>query len=136
MQNMTGRTGQAEQDRQNRTGRTGQAEQSRQNRTDRIGQAEEERQNWTGRTGQANWTCRLGVADQTGLAKQDCQDRGGIHSRQFAGNLEVFVQCYSLSLFPSYLSPSYVFLVLEFSTSTAGEGGRRVCLHFFHFECV
>ncbi len=56
-----------------------------------------------------------------------------IHSRQFAGNLEVFVQCYSLSLFPSYLSPSSVFLVLEFSTSTAGEGGRRVCLHFFSF---
>ncbi len=58
-------------------------------------------------------------------------------SRQFAWNLKVFVQCYSLSHLPLYLSTSYVFLVLEFSTSTADarEGGF-VYIFFKFWMCL
>jgi hypothetical protein len=62
--------------------------------------------------------------------------RGEIHSRQFARNLEVFVQCYSLSRLPSYLYTSFVFLVVEFSTSTADDGEGGFVYIFLNFECV
>ncbi len=76
IKNKTGRTGQAEQDRQNRTGRTGQAEQDRQNRTGRTGPAEQDRQNRTGRTGQVeqDWQNRIGKT----IPGQDCQNTANI----------------------------------------------------------
>jgi hypothetical protein len=50
----TSRKGQAD-----RTGRTGQAEQERQNRTSKTGQAEQDRQNKKGRTGKAEQEGRI-----------------------------------------------------------------------------
>jgi hypothetical protein len=70
---------------------------------------------------------QVGFNQQSGSC---CISRGEIHSRQVARNLEVFVQCSSLSRLPTYLSSSFVFLELEFSTSASGDRERRLCLHF------
>jgi hypothetical protein len=72
-QNKTDRTRAAKQERKNvigrigqayRTGKTGQAEQDRQNRTGRTGQREWVRQNETGRTGKAEREGRTGKTEQ------------------------------------------------------------------------
>jgi hypothetical protein len=75
-QNLTGRTGQAEQKNRTgaRTGRMGHAEQVRQNRK---GQIERGMQEGTGRTGQADKTAKLNRPNwigRTRLPGQDCQD--------------------------------------------------------------
>jgi hypothetical protein len=53
--------------RKGRTGRTGQAEQDRQNRTGRVGQAEQDRHHKSGRTGK-------GRTGQAQLDRQGCID--------------------------------------------------------------